>query len=150
MDRPDANIILFDGACNLCNRSVRFLIRHDRKAAFKFAALQTDAGRRLCREFGLDPDPDTLQSFILVRGERIYRRSDAALECVRVLGGAWRLLTIFGLLPRGLRDWAYAKLAQNRYRWFGRRDRCLPPDLSPDFSPETPSPPADWRARFLD
>ena len=131
------NIVLFDGTCNFCTRSVRFIIRHDRKAVFTFAALQSDAGQRLCREHGINPDPDVVQSFLLIRGERVYRRSEAAIECARIFGGIWRALTVFQVLPRGVRDRAHAVLAKHRYRWFGRSDRC-------------PAPTADWRARFLE
>ena len=131
-------IILFDGVCNLCSGTVRFLVKRDRAARFRFASLQSDAARRICREHRLPepsaPDPD---SIIVIAGGRALERSDAALAIAARLPYPWPLLGILRILPRALRDWAYRIVARNRYRWFGRSDTCMVP---------TP----ELRARFID
>jgi predicted DCC family thiol-disulfide oxidoreductase YuxK len=119
------NLILFDGVCNLCNASVQFVIRHDRAGKFRFAAIQSEIGREIFQRHGLDPA--NLQTFVLITDGRIFVRSDAAIEVVARFGGAWRLLRIFSLVPRSVRDAIYSFIAQNRYRWFGRQEVCMIP-----------------------
>jgi predicted DCC family thiol-disulfide oxidoreductase YuxK len=117
-------VVLFDGVCNLCNRSVQTILRHDRQARFRFASLQSPVGERLRDELGIDRKVD---SVLLVEDGRWYKESDAALRIARGLGGAWKLLGIFRLIPRPLRDAAYRLIARNRYRWFGKRETCWLP-----------------------
>jgi predicted DCC family thiol-disulfide oxidoreductase YuxK len=125
MNPPTDNVILFDGVCNLCTKSVQFIIRHDRHKTFKFLAIQTDLGREIYRASGLDPD-DVL-SLALVTAGQTFTRSDAVLRIAVQFGGAWRLLAVFLWLPKGFRDWLYSFVAHRRYAWFGRSDRCMMP-----------------------
>ncbi len=127
-------VLLFDGVCNLCNASVQWILTHDRRGVFRFAALQSENGQALLRQFGLDQEK--FDSVVLVHNDRIFLRSDAPLEFVRHLGGAWPRLYGFKIIPRFLRDAIYNWIARNRYRWFGRREACMLP------RPE-------WKARFL-
>jgi predicted DCC family thiol-disulfide oxidoreductase YuxK len=122
MDQP---ILLFDGVCNLCNRGVQFIIRHDTKEKFKFAALQSEAGQGLLKKFNL-PTTD-FDTFVLVEGEKYYRRSTAALRIAKDLNGAWKLFYGFIIIPAFLRDWVYNLVANSRYKIFGRTDSCMIP-----------------------
>src|SRR5262249_12683071 len=118
-----------------CNASVNFILAHDRAGQFRFAALQSDAGQRLLRQFGLSTtDVDTV---VLVEGGRYSARSTAALRVAWHLGWPWRLGAARLVLPAVLRDPLYDLLASQRYRWFGRLDACVVP------TPQV-------RARFLD
>ena len=117
--------MLFDGVCNFCSGVVRFLVARDRHGRLRFAALQSEAGEAYRRRFGFDPD--ALDTIIVIEGDRHLVKSDAALHIARELGGAWPLLGALRILPRGLRDWAYARFAERRYRWFGRSEECLVP-----------------------
>jgi predicted DCC family thiol-disulfide oxidoreductase YuxK len=121
----DSPILLFDGVCNLCSGAVRFVIRHDPGGRFRFAALQSEAGRRLLVQHGLPAD--ALDTFVLIAGARCFTRSDAAIELARRLGGAWRGLALLRLVPRPIRDAAYGVVVRNRYRWFGRSESCMVP-----------------------
>ncbi|RSK47783.1 thiol-disulfide oxidoreductase DCC family protein [Hymenobacter rigui] len=134
---PDASaVILFDGVCNLCNGFVQFVIRHDAAGRFRFAALQSEAGQALLRQYQL-PTPTEPDSVVLVMDKRAYTHSAAALQILRGLGGGWRWLAGLGLLvPRRVRDAVYRLIARHRYRWFGRQEACWLP---------TPA----LRARFL-
>jgi len=121
----DPSIVLFDGVCNFCSDAVRFLIPRDPAGRLRFAALQSETGAEIERRFGLDPtDLDTM---ILVEGGRAHRKSGAALRVLRHLSGAWPLLSVLLLVPAPIRDWAYDRFAERRYRWFGRRDACVVP-----------------------
>lgn len=126
------SVLLFDGVCNLCSGIVRFVVNRDPAARVQFAALQSDAARRLLGTLP-QPPPDSL---VLVENGKYYTRSAAALRIARGLRFPWPLLYVLVAVPRPVRDWVYDAVARNRYRWFGRRDVCMIP---------TP----ELRARFL-
>jgi predicted DCC family thiol-disulfide oxidoreductase YuxK len=119
------SIILFDGVCKLCGGWVRFVIRRDPEARFRFAALQSPAGRRLLTEHGLGSEG--IESVVLIQDGCAFTKSEATLRIVGALSGGWRLLGVFRLVPRAWRDWIYGFIARNRYRWFGQRESCLVP-----------------------
>jgi predicted DCC family thiol-disulfide oxidoreductase YuxK len=118
-------IVLFDGVCNLCNRSVQFIIQHDPQGRFRFASLQSELGAELRARLGIDPQ--AIDSIILIEGDRWYRESAAALRIARGLSGAWKMLWPLRFVPRSLRDGAYRIIARNRYRWFGKQETCWLP-----------------------
>jgi predicted DCC family thiol-disulfide oxidoreductase YuxK len=123
---PEAGtIVLFDGVCNLCNASVQFLLRRDRERRFRFAALQSAAGRTLLERYGLPTD--SLSTIVVLEGGRARVQSAAALLLARRLPWPWPLLAVFTILPRPLRDALYAFVARHRYRWFGRTESCMLP-----------------------
>jgi predicted DCC family thiol-disulfide oxidoreductase YuxK len=122
--------ILFDGVCNLCNGFVRFVIRRDPSARFRFAALQSDAAATLLRDAGVSAAlPD---SVVLVAGGRVYVRSAAVLRVARGLRFPWPLAYAGILVPPFIRDRLYDIVAARRYRWFGRRETCMMP--TPDLA----------------
>lgn len=127
-------VLLFDGVCNLCNASVQWVLLHDRKGIFQFAALQSETGQNLLRKWGR-PTHD-FDSVVLVDGDRLLLHSDVPLEIVRRIGGAWQLLYVFKIIPRPLRDAVYRWVARNRYRWFGRQAECMLPRK-------------EWKERFI-
>lgn len=121
----DGPIVLFDGVCNLCSGFVQFVVPRDPDGIFRFASLQSEVGRDLLDAYGLPTDE--LESVVLVDGEDCYVKSDAVLRIAERLGGVYALARLFRVLPRSLRDWAYDVVAANRYRWFGKKDRCEMP-----------------------
>lgn len=127
-------VLLFDGVCNLCNASVQWVLKRDRKGIFRFAALQSEAGRALLRQSGLSSE--NFDTVVLVDGDRVFTRSDAALEIVRRIGGPWSLLGIFRIVPRPLRNAVYDWVARYRYRWFGKTQSCMIPQ-------------PEWANRFI-
>jgi len=124
-DDPSHTIVLFDGVCNFCNRSVNWIIRRDKRGHFRFAALQSDAGAALQERSGLDPS--ALETLVLIEGGKVYVKSTAALRIVRRVGWPWRALYALIGVPRPARDFAYDWFARRRYRWFGKRDECMVP-----------------------
>lgn len=122
----DKKIILFDGVCNLCNASVQFVIRRDRKDTFRFAALQSEAGKAFIRERGIDTSK--IDSIVLIEpGIAYYVKSDAALRIARSLSGIWPAMGVFLGIPSGIRDLVYDLIARNRYRIFGKKETCMIP-----------------------
>jgi predicted DCC family thiol-disulfide oxidoreductase YuxK len=122
---PDDCVVLFDGVCNLCNRSVQFILRHDPSDRLKFAALQSDAGRELLRWSG--QQPDQLDTLIFIEHGRAYSRSTAVLRIARYLRWPWPAFALLVFLPQQLRDWCYDRVARNRYALFGKSEACMMP-----------------------
>jgi predicted DCC family thiol-disulfide oxidoreductase YuxK len=120
-----SDIVIFDGLCNLCVRSVKFIINHETDQSLRFTPLQSPAGARLLREFGFDPED--AKSFVLVADRKPYVKSDAAIRVARHLRGGWRLIGAIKIIPRPIRNWTYDVIARNRYRWFGRSEACMVP-----------------------
>jgi len=117
------NIVFFDGVCGLCNTSVDLLMRKDRRRFLLFSPLQgTTAAQFLPK--GMTTDAS---SFIYARKGVIYDRSSAALLVFSDLGGLWKALMIFWIVPRFIRDGVYNFIAKNRYRWFGKKESCRIP-----------------------
>ena len=133
-----APVLLYDGVCGFCNKSVQLILDHDRRGTMRFAALQSDYGQAVV---GRHPELRGVDSVVFVEsragGERVYMRSDAALKVAAYLGGFWKIFLAARILPRGLRDYCYDLFARNRYKLFGRYDSCM-------------LPPPEVRSRFLD
>lgn len=119
------NIVLFDGVCNLCNSSVQFIIRHDPRAKFRFASLQSQSGQQLLKRIG--KNRNEFQSIILLWHGQAFEQSTAVLKIAGQLSGAWPALTIFRIVPKFIRDAFYNWISRNRYRMFGRQDACMIP-----------------------
>jgi len=119
----DGPILFFDGECGLCARSVRFVLEHERDRDLRFAALQSPLGRDVAARAGLDPDEPTTLVHLDEEGG-VTTRSNAAMEVARHLRLPWRLVRLFRIVPRGLRDLAYRFVAKRRLRWFGTADGC--------------------------
>ncbi len=119
-------IILYDGYCNLCAKTVHYILRHDRKKRFRFSPLQSPFGAtvqgRLKARYGAVPD-----SVVLVLDNKVYVRSDAILRIAAIIGGVWYLLMPLWILPRKVRNALYDLFARKRYRWFGQRETCYLP-----------------------
>jgi predicted DCC family thiol-disulfide oxidoreductase YuxK len=118
-------IILFDGVCNLCNSSVDFIVKRDKKNIFKFASLQSPFGQAVLEKFNLPPQE--FQSVLLIKNGKIFQKSSAGLEIARQISGFWFLLYSFIIVPSFIRDWVYDFIAQNRYHWFGKKETCRLP-----------------------
>ena len=118
-------IILFDGLCNLCNGSVNFIIKRDRLGAFKFASLQSEAGLSLLKQYGVTAEK--IDSIVFIKEDRFFLRSSAVLNILKDLGGRWRFLYIFIIIPKFIRDFIYNVIAKSRYSVFGKREICTIP-----------------------
>jgi predicted DCC family thiol-disulfide oxidoreductase YuxK len=121
----EKKIILFDGVCNLCSSSVRFILKHDKKNQFLFSSLQGKTGQAYLKKFNLPAD--AFNSFMLVEGDHLYTRSSGALRMLKYLGNGWQLLYAFIIVPKFIRDGVYNFIAKNRYRWFGKKEECWIP-----------------------
>ncbi len=128
-------VILFDGVCNLCNSFVQFVLKRDKKQTFQFASLQSTYGTALSTHFNLPTTrPETI---VLYDKQKILTESDAVIKIVTSFGGIWKGIFVFIIIPRFIRNGFYRMVAKNRYKLFGKRDRCMVPT-------------EDIKGRFLD
>ena len=125
MTNPDHSILLFDGICNLCNGLVQFTIKRDKKAMFKFAALQSEFGQHWLEKNELSKDE--LTSVVLIQGDQYFTKSTAVLSLLKKLGGAWGVFYGLIIIPRALRDLIYDTVAKSRYKLFGKQNACMIP-----------------------
>lgn len=122
-------LILFDGVCNLCESSVRFVIHRDKRAIFRFASLQSAYAHQVLTRRGYEAD--ALSSVLLIAENRLYRKSRAGLQIAKRLDGAWPLLYYaFFWVPSFIADPIYDFIGNRRYQWFGLKDECWIPDES--------------------
>ncbi len=123
----DKAIVLFDGVCNFCNSSVNHIIKHDKKDAFRFAPLQSETGKKFLSHHNIDPLKT--DSIILVENGVAYERSTAILRINKKLGGLHSLFYGLVIIPEILRNGVYNWIARNRYKWFGKKESCMIPDV---------------------
>ncbi len=128
-------VILFDGVCNVCDSFVQFVLKRDHKGLFYFASLQSEIGKQLLVKHKVEVAD--LSTVVLIDDDKVFTHSDVVLVVGRDLGGLFKLLYPFKVLPKEFRNLLYDWFAKNRYRFFGKKEVCMLP------KPE-------WRSRFLD
>lgn len=118
-------ILLYDGSCGFCARSVQFVLRHERNPVLRFAPLESATGRTARASLSGAAEAD---SMILVDGPVALVRSDAALRVASIMGGPWRIFALARAIPRRLRDSVYDLVARHRHRLPGAPQCMLPPE----------------------
>jgi predicted DCC family thiol-disulfide oxidoreductase YuxK len=121
-------IILFDGVCNFCNRSINIILKHDKDSYFQFAPSQSNAGIDILQQFDLDQKASA--SVILIDNEKIYTKTDAVIQIATYLTGWPKSFRLLKFIPKPIRDFAYDVIAKNRYALFGKKETCRIPDES--------------------
>jgi predicted DCC family thiol-disulfide oxidoreductase YuxK len=120
----DHPVIYFDGECNLCNGFVQYVINHDPKGLFRFSSLQSDYARS--RGFEIPKTSDgSLESMLVEWDGRVFRYSEGVLHVLQHLSGLNKLMGIFRIIPRILRDALYRWIARRRYFFFGKAESCM-------------------------
>ena len=119
------SIVLFDGVCNLCSTSVIFIIKHDKKAQFLFASLQSDAAKEILLQY--NSKKLKIDSIVLIQNNKFYEKSTAAIRIANDLSGGFKFLYLFIIIPKFIRDFVYDYIAKNRYKWYGQKEFCMIP-----------------------
>ena len=122
------NIIFFDGVCSLCNHSVDFIIRRDKKNLFLFSSLQSSKAQEILKghHYPLDKVKN-LSNIVYLRKGKIKIKSKAALLICWDIGGILRLGTLLLIIPSFILDFFYDIIAKYRYQWFGKKESCRIP-----------------------
>ena len=125
-EREGHGVILFDGTCAFCERSVRFIATRDPGGYFRFGASQNAAGAALLAAHGVTRE--ATRSLVLIEDGRLYLRSTAVLRVARRMSFPWRLAAAALVVPEGLRDPVYRLVAAIRHRIAGASNACeIPP-----------------------
>lgn len=119
----DRHLVFFDGMCGLCDKTVDLLLREDKNDVLLFAPLQGETAAATLKA----SDTTNLETIVFYSNGNVYRKSDAIIQVLRTMGGFWRLAAVFRFIPRPLRDRVYTYVANNRIRWFGKKDACRMP-----------------------
>lgn len=127
-------VVIFDGRCALCHRSIRWLIHKDPQKKLRFVPRQSEWVKTLFKEAAITPPHS--DSLWLYDAPYLYEYSDAVLHATRYLSAPWRFLFLARYIPKPLRDIVYRWVAKHRYRWFGQYTEC-------------PLPPPSWNDRFI-
>lgn len=123
-------LILFDGVCKLCHGWSRFIIKYDRDHIFKLTTVQSPQGQAILEHFGMPTEH--FDTMLYIENNHAYEKSTAFLKVVKKLPFPFKLLQVFYLFPKFIRDWCYDRIALNRYRIFGKYDSCLSPTADHD------------------
>ncbi len=116
------NVVFFDGHCHLCNRSVNWLLKRDKKNRLKYAPLQGETAQKLIPEESTKYD-----SLIFCSNDKVYIKSSGFIRIVLKLTWPWKFLSILWIIPYPIRDWGYDFVARKRYKWFGKSEHCRIP-----------------------
>ncbi len=119
------DFIIFDGVCVLCNGWVKFVLRFDKRENFSFVIAQSELGETIYEQLGLKSDD--YDTFIIVRDGEMYTKLDGVFALLSAIGWPWKIVSVGKILPKGLKDWMYDRVAKNRYTLFGKRDTCMMP-----------------------
>ncbi len=131
---PSQPIVLFDGVCNLCNTSVRFLLTYNQKKNLRFSPLQSVKAKEILTNLNWGDKP--IDSLIFIENDQAYIKSEAAFRISNHLNYPWKTIYYFRHFPKRFCDWLYDRIAENRYSWFGKKPFCMIPK-------------EEWKDRFL-
>lgn len=121
-------VILFDGVCNFCNRTVNLMIKYDQFRVLKFSPNQSVAGQKMAKEFEIDIQ--AIKTVIAIIEGKVYFKTDAIIEISKRLSGWPRIFSLLKFIPKPIRDFFYDIFAKYRYTIFGKKPHCMLPDLS--------------------
>lgn len=114
-------ILLFDGECGFCNRSVQFFLKREKNKTMHFIPLQSEEGKALRNYFEID---EKIDSIILIKDYSAYIKSCAALRLALYMKGLWPMMAAFLAIPPFLRNPVYDFIAKRRMKIFGRVESC--------------------------
>ena len=115
-------IVYYDGVCGLCDGFVELLVKLDKKKKLKFSSLQGKSGKNLLNKLNLDLEE--FDTVLFKVNDQVYTKSTAVFKIINSIGGIIKLFLVFNLLPRRFNDWIYSKVAKNRFKIFGKLDKC--------------------------
>jgi predicted DCC family thiol-disulfide oxidoreductase YuxK len=118
-----SGLVFFDGICGMCNSFIDFLISEDKGDTLRFTPLQGETGKeKLCQS-----DLNQIDTIIFLTNDKTFYKSDAVLEILMSIGGIWKIVLVFKIIPKFLRDYIYDFIASSRYKWFGKKESCRIP-----------------------
>ena len=116
------SVIIFDVDCLLCNRFVQIVSLIDKKDNIYFTKLSGKTANDILNN---NKNLVDIDSIIIYLNGNIYIKSDAVIRISKSLGFPYNMMSIFKIFPRSMRDIFYDFVARNRYKFFGKANKCL-------------------------
>ena len=116
-------IVFYDGKCNLCNKSINFLIKRDKNKRLKYASLQGETAKKLLSQKYIND----LSTVVLYNKGIIYTKSTAAIHCLTYLNEIWPIARVLLIIPKFIRDYFYSIIAKRRIKYWGQTQSCRIP-----------------------
>lgn len=125
MDKKLNNIIFFDGVCNVCDKTVDFILNHDKKNKFFYSSLQSDFSEKF---FKSKNENLNLESIVVFSDDKFLYKSKGIIYILKNIGGYPRIIGfLLGIFPKFISDYFYSLFAKYRYKLFGKMDICKIP-----------------------
>jgi predicted DCC family thiol-disulfide oxidoreductase YuxK len=129
MDSFDSPILLYDGTCHFCNKTVSLILRFEKAPVLMFAMIQSHLGEEIIGKAEARWKTK-IDSIVLVDKKQIWIKSNAAIHVAKYLKFPFSLARFLTFVPLSFRDYMYSWIAKNRYGWFGKSETCIVPDAS--------------------
>ncbi len=119
------NIVFYDGVCSFCNGLIIFLLKHERNNNMSYCTLQSEFGKSFLKDFNVSMNIDTIYYY---SEGKLYKKSEAIKKIAKNLKPPFLIIYYFlAIIPKFLRECFYKVFAQNRYKWFGKKEHCKIP-----------------------
>lgn len=109
----------------MCDSSVQYIIKHDKKNVFRFVALQSELGQKIIDYIGVNSTKDSV--ILYVPKIAYYTKADAVLLITKELSGSISFLYYLTYTPKVIKNSVYDFIAKNRYKWYGKKECCMIP-----------------------
>ena len=119
-------ILFYDGSCGFCQRSVQFILQHERNETIHFAALESEFASLMKEQYPLF---DKVDSIVLLKGKELLVESDAVFELASYLHAPFKYAQYGRVLPKLLRDHIYRFVSRNRRHFVRNNNTCLVPSV---------------------
>lgn len=118
-----SGLLFFDGVCSMCNGLINFMMSEDKNQVLRYAPLQGETAQENLSAKYLED----INTIVYKQGNKIYTESNGVIHALASMGGIYKLVLIFKIIPKPIRDNVYAFISKNRYKWFGKKDVCRMP-----------------------
>lgn len=120
------DVIFFDGVCNFCDKTVRFILKYDKNKKFYFSSLQSDYAKSFLKN-----QNSSIDTIVLFYDKKFYVRSKAIeLILVNLSGYPKYLGKILSFTPLFLSNIIYKIFSKYRYNLFGKKNECKIPETN--------------------
>lgn len=122
MKNANNPIVIFDGDCAFCNKSVMLILKKDKTKSIEVCSNQSEKGKELIKEYNITADINSTIVYIL--DHKVYYKSTAALTISKNLTGGFPLLYGFTAVPKFIRDGVYDFIAKHRKKIIKNEYSC--------------------------
>ena len=116
------DIIVFDGLCVICNSFFKWVLDNDKNDKYLFTNIQSDFYKKSVNI------NKSIDSIILIKENKIIYESEAIKYILKDLDKFFLLQLVLNVTPKFISNFFYKIVANNRYKIFGKKDKCELPN----------------------